>query len=180
MKKLLTTIAILVLTAVAVMAQSRAIGVRAGYNFEISYQHSVGSESGMIEVDAGISPFLSQKVLITEAPGDSYERTYRYGRAQAMILYDYIMNPATNFNLYFGAGIGVRWGYGDIFSPYSNQDVKVRRLGLPIGAQVGLEYELPIPLNLSLDWRPTVNLFDFRESLASKLLNVAIGIRYRF
>ena len=180
MKRTLTIIAILALTEVAVMAQPRALGLRAGYNFELSFQHSVGSGTGMIEVDAGISPFLSQKVLIIEAPGDSYERTYRYGRAQAMILYDYIMNPVTNFNVYVGAGIGVSWGYGDIFSPYSSENVDVRRLGMPIGLQVGLEYELPFPLNLSLDWRPTVNLFSFHESLASKLLNVAAGIRYRF
>lgn len=179
MKKILFTIAIICLTVVAVMAQPRAIGARAGYNFELSYQHETAS--GMFEVDAGVTPFLTYNAYYSNGVGDDYWDLFHYGRVQAMVLYDYIVNPAANFNIYFGAGLGVSWGYGDLFDiTFTNSNQQIRRLGLPVAAQIGLEYELPIPLNLSVDWRPSVNLFSLRESLGSKLLNVALGIRYRF
>ena len=184
MKNLIITIAIICAAVIAAVAQPRAIGVRAGYNFEVSYQHSTGT--GMIEVDAGFSPFLYQNIVHYSEPGTPTNQTYRYGRAQAVIFYDFILNPVTNFNLYLGAGVGVSWGYGELFEVphYSHTGtlINYRRLGLPLGLQAGLEYEIPsIPLNLSLDWRPMVNLFGiYQENLSTYLLNIAAGIRYRF
>ena len=108
-----------------------------------------------------------------------------YGRAQAVVFYDYMMNLASDFYWYIGGGIGVSWGYGDFFElPRYNKHgelVTYRRLGLPVGAQIGFEYDFSIPLNLSLDWRPMINLFGLRQGdFTSNLLNVAIGVRYRF
>lgn len=185
MKRTLTTIVILALTVGAIMAQPRAVGVRAGYNFEASYQHEVGLGSGMVEVDAGISPFLFSKGYYLDVDGNRIPTTYRYGRAQLVVFYDWKMSILSNLNWYVGVGAGVSWGYGVFFdSPHYNINGSLttyRRLGLPAGLQLGIEYELPIPLNLSLDWRPMVNVFALRQGdLVSNLLNIAVGVRYRF
>lgn len=51
MKKTLILIAALLGFAVAASAQSRALGIRAGYGGELSYQHSVGAN--FMEFDLG-------------------------------------------------------------------------------------------------------------------------------
>ena len=181
MKKVFALIALIVMTAGVAMAQPKAIGARVGYNFEASYQHEI--ISGMLEIDAGVTPFIFSKEYTID--GDPIEHTYRYGRAQAMILYDWFANITADLYWYIGAGVGVSWGYGEFFDTehydkHGNPTI-YRRLGLPVAAQIGLEYDFGIPLNLSLDWRPTLNLFGLRQGdLTSNLLNVAVGIRYRF
>ncbi len=184
MKKLLTTIVMLALTVGAIVAQPKAIGARVGYNFEVSYQHAFRS-GGMLEVDAGLSPFItSTGVMITE-DGERLVQRYRYGRAQLTLVYDWLMNIKSDFYWYIGLAAGVSWGYGEFFElPHYDKNgklVEFRRLGLPAGAQIGLEYDFKIPLNLSVDWRPMINLFGLRQGdLTSNLLNVALGVRYRF
>ncbi|MBO7493943.1 MAG: hypothetical protein J6T87_07360 [Bacteroidales bacterium] len=183
MKKLLTTIVMLALTVGAIMAQPKAIGGRVGYNFEVSYQHTIGD--GMLEVDAGFSPFItSTGVMITE-DGDQLIQRYQYGRAELILAYDWVMNIKSGFYWYLGVTAGLSWGYGDFFNfPHYDKHgklVQFRRLGLPAGAQIGLEYDFNIPLNLSVDWRPMINLFGLRQGdFTSNLLNVALGVRYRF
>ena len=123
MKRTLTTIVIIALTVGAIMAQPRAVGVRAGYNFEASYQHEVGLGSGMVEVDAGISPFLFSKGYYLDIDGNRIPTTYRYGRAQLVVFYDWKMSILTNLNWYVGVGAGVSWGYGVFFdSPHYNNN----------------------------------------------------------
>ena len=167
------------LTVGAVMAQPKAIGARLGYNFEVSYQHYF--RTGMFEVDAGVSPFLSS----TMYTANGTPQLYRYGRAQLVIAYDWIMDIKPNLYWYLGVDVGVSWGYGDFFdSQYYNKNgnpVVFKRLGLPVGGQIGLEYDFKIPLNLSVDWRPMINLFGLRQGdFTSNLFNIALGVRYRF
>ena len=185
MKRILTTIVILVMTAAAVMAQTRALGIRTGYNFEVSYQYGAKSGLGMVEVDAGISPFLYTKGAYLDEDGNLFPQTYRYGRAQLVAFYDWLMNINPNLNWYVGLGLGVSWGYGEFFNgPHYDKRGNLttyRRLGLPVGGQIGIEYNLPIPMNLSLDWRPMFNIFALRQDdLVPNLLNIAVGVRYRF
>ena len=45
MKKMLILVAALLGFAVVATAQPRALGVRAGYGAELSYQHTLGSEN---------------------------------------------------------------------------------------------------------------------------------------
>ena len=173
------------LTVGAVVAQPKAVGLRAGYNFEASYQHEVGLTAGMVEVDAGISPFLYSKSYYFDDYGNRLPITYRYGRVQVVAFYDWLMRITNSMNWYAGVGVGVSWGYGVFFNdPHYNRAGNLttyRRLGLPAGVQVGIEYNFGIPLNLSLDWRPMINLFGLRQGdLVPNLLNVALGVRYRF
>lgn len=183
MKNLIITIAIICAAVIAAVAQPRAIGARAGYNFEVSYQHELAN--GMLEVDAGFSPFLFQKGVMYDIDGNPMEQTYYYGRAQITLVYDWLMNITPNLNWYIGPAVGVSWGYGEFFDiPHYDKNGNLttyRRLGLPAGGQIGLEYNFDFPLNLSLDWRPMFNIFGLRQGdLVPNLLNIAAGIRYRF
>ena len=173
----------LALTIGAVMAQPKAIGARLGYNFEVSYQHNL--PTGMLEVDAGLSPFIFQKGYILDENGNKIPQTFHYGRAEIIAIYDWTMNIANSLNWYVGLAAGVSWGYGDFFnSEHYNKNGNLTtysRLGLPVGAQIGLEYDFNFPMNLSIDYRPMINLFGLRQGdLTSNLLNIALGIRYRF
>lgn len=183
MKNRIITIALLLLMTGAAIAQPRAVGVRLGYNMEASYQHE--TVSGMVEVDAGLSPFIFQKGIMYDEDHNPKDITYHYGRIQAVVFHDWIMNITTDLYWYVGGGIGVSWGYGEFFdSPRYNKRgelITYRRLGLPVGAQIGLEYDFSIPLNLSLDWRPMINMFGLRQGdFTSNLFNLAVGVRYRF
>ena len=184
MKKSLTIIVMFALTIGAVVAQPKAVGVRLGYNFEASYQHTFRS-GGMLEIDAGLSPFITSTGIKYTEEGNQLVQRYHYGRAQLILAYDWMMNIKSNFYWYLGVAAGVSWGYGEFFN-YPHYDkhgklVEFRRLGLPAGAQIGLEYDLKIPLNLSVDWRPMINLFGLRQGdFTSNLFNVALGVRYRF
>lgn len=67
MKKFLLTFAAVILAAVAVNAQPRAIGGRLGYGVEFSYQHSV-SPSNMVQAELSFPGFVEgvgQQPLMT-------------------------------------------------------------------------------------------------------------------
>lgn len=145
MKKLIAILAGVLAFAAVASAQPRAIGIRAGYGGELSYQHSLGSN--FLEADLG---FLG-----------SAHGVYVTG------IYDFVLAQAGIVNFYVGPG--VQLGF------YNYDGVSSFNAG--IAGQLGLEFELPsIPLNISLDWRPTyyfnVGGFDWQ--------GFALGIRYRF
>ena len=52
-----------------------------------------------------------------------------------------------------------------------------------VGGQIGFEWEFGIPLNLTVDWRPMVNVLGFNNTHYapySGLFNFGVGLRYRF
>lgn len=87
MKKLLT-ILICLFMSLYIMAQPRAIGLRIGSIYELSYQHSVGSD--FVEVDLGL---WTSRTL------------------QATVVYDFIFASPNwtegTWNWYAGPGIGL-------------------------------------------------------------------------
>lgn len=132
------------------MAQPRAIGARLGGNVEFSYQHSFASRN-MIDLSAGASGFWGN-----------------YGYADVNCIFDWVFNISGGFNWYVGPGLGIGW-YWDEYHDHPFR--------LNIGAQIGIEYQFGIPLNLSLDFRPMANVFGFYYT---DFFSVALGIRYRF
>jgi hypothetical protein len=184
MKKLFSTLLIISLFIGVTTAQSNSFGTRVGYNFELSLQHPLAT-SGMLEFDAGVTPFIFQKGVMYNEDGSAVNLQYNYGRVQAVIAYDWIMDILPSFYWYLGAAVGVSWGYGEFFdSPHYDKNGKLvtyRKLGLPIGAQIGLEYEFKAPINISVDWRPMVNVFGFSQGdYTSYLYSFSLGVRYRF
>ena len=184
MKNLLTTIAIICVTVITVSAQSRSFGFRVGYNFELSLQHPLAN-SGMLEFDVGATPFIFQKGVMYNEDGTPVDLHYTYGRVQAILVYDWIMDILPSFYWYVGAAAGVSWGYGEFFdSPHydkNGKQVTYRKLGLPLGVQLGLEYEFKAPINIGIDWRPMINVFGLSQGdYTSYLYSFSLGVRYRF
>lgn len=168
----ITSLFLLALVAAAgsVSAQPRAIGGRFGYNIELTYQHSL--RNNMLEVDLGITPFITHRI-VNKATGNEL---YHYGRVQAVAAYDWLHGLNHGFNWYIGVAAGISYGYGEYYDIMGYS-----RFGVPVGAQLGIEYPFKIPLNLSADWRPMINVFGLRQgNFYTNLLNIAIGVKYRF
>ena len=150
MKKILVVLAAVLGMTVVAAAQPRAIGVRAGYGAELSYQHTLGAQN-FAEIDLGWS----------------------VGAFNAGLAYDFQVCPVGPFNFYAGpqAYIG--------FGGYTDADGKTAsQLWAGVGAQLGLEYCFEqIPLQLSLDWKPSFNLV---PATGFGWQGIALGIRYLF
>ena len=134
MKKIALLFVFAVAMATAAFAQPRAVGVRIGYGAGASYQHSMG-ENNMIEVEVGL-------------PG--------FNAIEAAATYDWI-NPGGvmipwehkgEWNWYAGVGASVGfegfheiWGFGGV------------------AGRLGVEYNFWFPLQLSVDYRPTIGVW---------------------
>lgn len=126
MKKILAiAFSVLAFAAVA-SAQPRAIGIRAGYGAELSYQQSAGQN--FLEFDLGLA---AQDIVVSG-------------------IYDFCFGIDSGFNFFIGPGAQV----GMYHYAKPEQEVAMN-LGVGIGGNLGLEYEFSgIPFNISLDWRP--------------------------
>ena len=144
MKKLIALAVALLCFAAVASAQPKAIGIRGTYGAELSYQHYTGP--GFWEFDAG----LFNKML------------------DVCAIYDFIIAPMGQLNLYAGPGAYVAmWP----------QDKDGLLLNAGAVGQIGLEYNFNITLQISLDWRPC---FNFVNSFGWSPYGIALGIRYAF
>lgn len=147
MKKFVLVMAAILGIAVVAAAQPRAIGIRAGYGAELSYQHTLGGEN-FAELDLGWST----------------------GAFSAGLAYDFMIAPLGPINFYAGPQAHL----GFIAGGEGAESV----LLVGAGAQLGIEYCFDsIPLQLSLDWKPT---FYFVPATAFGWQGIALGIRYLF
>ena len=145
MKKLILVVAAVLGLAVVAAAQPRAIGIRAGYGAELSYQHTLGGNN-FGEIDLGWSQ----------------------GAFSAGLSYDFQICPLGPLNFYLGPQV----------SMFLNSAEGTTAFVLGAGAHIGLEYCFPsIPLQLSLDWKPT---FVFVPLTTFAWSTPALGIRYLF
>lgn len=127
MKKLIIVILSMIAFAAVASAQPRAMGVRAGYGVEVSYQHYLGVED-FLEADLGLV---------------GNHGFYLTG------IYNFNIGYAGPFSFY--AGPGAQAG----FYRKSDKDGGMMALNLAVGGQIGAEWAIPsAPINISLDWRP--------------------------
>ena len=128
MKRIVLTV-LFVLSALAASAQPRALGVRAGLDYQISYQHSVGRHADFIEVDFGY-----------QLLGNGLN---------AAVAYDFMVarpewTRKGSWGVYAGPAIKAAFfGVGTCVSA---------------GVEVGLEYTFEFPLQISLDIKPGVGV----------------------
>ena len=54
MKRLILVIIVIFASFSMALAQPKVLGLRAGYDIQLSYQHGVGAKSDFVEVDAGM------------------------------------------------------------------------------------------------------------------------------
>ncbi len=160
MKKILTTLFVLFAVVSVSFAQPRAIGARLGYNEEFSYQHSL--TPGMyVDVTAGIGNLWSY-----------------WAYADVNAAFDWTFNIKGIWNWFVGPVAGIGFGYGYNYRYYDYMPLRVN-----VGGQIGFEWQFSIPLNLTVDWRPMVNVLGFGKDYYphwSGLYNFGVGLRYRF
>ena len=140
-------------------AQPKALGVRAGMDCQLSYEHGVSS-GDFVEVDLGVEFIYGYAVGLNAAAG------YNFMIAQP----EWTQKGQWGFYVGPAVKVGYIWvgGY------------------LAVGAQVGLEYNFDFPLQLSLDIRPaagiafeggTCRLYGAEAILGSI---PCLSVRYRF
>ena len=133
MKKVLILAAALLGFAMAASAQPRAIGVRAGYGGEFSYQHGFGGNFG--ELDLGW-----------------YAHNF-----DVVGIYDFVLGGNGLVNFYLGPGV-----YLGFYNNRPHHE-HYSGVNAGIAGQVGVEWNIPqIPLQISIDWRP-VYLFAYED-----------------
>ncbi len=154
MKKIIAILfAALTVSSVAAIAQPRAVGVRVGYGVEASYQHTLGAN--FIEADLGFNGGINAR-----------------NATMFTAVYDFSIYEINRFGFY--AGPGAQLGIYTLHDAQTNRNTL--GLGLGLAAQLGVEYKFDIPINLSLDWRPSFHFF----GLGFRGESVMIGFRYRF
>ena len=148
MKKVIAVLLAAFAFVAVASAQPRAIGLRGGWN-----NHFGGELSYQHSLGANFAEFdlglYGQNFSITG-------------------VYDFILGNAGAINFYGGPGATLQ---------FTNTDNGVAYGGGIVG-QLGAEWETSIPLNISLDWRPTCWLLGGHPYFGWQ--GIALGIRYRF
>ena len=116
MKKFIMVIAAVLCLSSAAFAQSRALGVRATYGAELSYQHSIGSN--FVEADLG---WFKNGFYLTG-------------------VYDFVFASEGNFNFYAGPGAAVGF-YNDSETSGINLGI-AGQLGLEYNFNIPLQRSL--------------------------------------
>ena len=162
MKKYLF-VAVLALASVMAYAQPRAIGVRLGYGAEVSYEHTVGP--GMVSLEVGVPGFASLEAACTYDWIDPFGATVPW-------------NEKGEWHWYMGVGGAAQWSW------YAMNAGFVGAAG-----RFGIEYDFWFPLQISIDWRPTLGVMlgsngqgGIGAAFAYDLYcgGLGLGIRYKF
>lgn len=170
------------------IAQPRAIGGRLGFssggnlNLEFSYQHGIGK--GFLEVDAGGFYFSHPKL-----PKPTYGIT-------ASVIYDWIFaTPSWTskgiWNWYAGVGgTGIfRFNGEYVIKEDETGYIAYNTCHIGVAGQIGLSYTFWFPLQLSLDFRPTIGPSFYYDPKYNhykarfdvwELFVFALGVRYSF
>ncbi|MCF6280461.1 MAG: hypothetical protein L3J14_08960 [Flavobacteriaceae bacterium] len=157
MKKILFSLAIALTATLTIQAQDiseNAIGVRFGSNDglggEISYQRKLSNEN-RLEIDLGWR---------NNSNTDAYKLAG---------IYQWVWSLGNQFNWYAGFGGGV--------GNWKNKTVDESQTLLFVAGNVGVEFNLDIPLLISLDYRPEIGFNKIYDGLNS---DIALGLRYQF
>ena len=162
MKKYLF-VAVLALASIMAYAQPRAIGVRLGYGAEVSYEHTVGP--GMVSLEVGVPGFASLEAACTYDWIDPFGATVPW-------------NEKGEWHWYMGVGGAAQWSW------YAMNAGFVGAAG-----RFGIEYDFWFPLQISIDWRPTLGVMlgsngqgGIGVAFAYDLYcgGLGLGIRYKF
>lgn len=145
--------AFLILVAVigfAFAANAQNIGVRLGTDGEFSYQQYLNDQN-RLEFDLGVNGFLNWKDY------------YYFSLTGVYQWHWYIVDK---FGWYVGPGVQA--------SLVNTQDHK-NYFNIALGGQIGIDYEFPIPLQISLDVRP---MWNFLGSYSGFGWGTCLGVRY--
>ncbi len=158
MKKtaLISVIVMLLALTSAAQQYDKAIGIRGGLFNGVTYKQALSSSTYL----EGIASFRWNGFMVTGL----YEITKP------------IDSNAPGLDWYYGFGAHVGFYDAADNGPWDEGDFD----GPMIGADgiIGMEYTFSeVPVNLSLDWKPAINLFGYDGFWSD---NVALSIRYTF
>ena len=148
---------ILTFLGLALYAQPRALGVRAGLEYQASYQHTMCGRGDFLEIDCGFQ-------LVSNT-------------ANLAVAYDFMVAQPDWTNK-------GKWGF--YVGPAVKAGVTGVGYCVSAGFQIGLEYTFEFPLQISLDTRPAlgVAVINIHPSLYGGESSLGgfpcISIRYRF
>lgn len=199
MKKILF-VAILAVASVMAYAQPRAIGGRLGEFSGFSYQHGLG-DNNMLEIEAGfnVGNYWGNR-MVGWINGNEW---HLFGHnVQAAVTYDWIDPFNATFpwehkgewHWYLGVGGAGGFGwYGNVYDKTTRTTVGGdANFGFAaVAGRVGVEYDFWFPLQLSLDFRPTLGagLVETYDAAMKKtvdaglyydLFGICLGVRYKF
>lgn len=211
MKKYLF-VAVLAFASVMAYAQPRAIGGKVGAFDGVSYEHSLG-ENSMVEIELGWganSHVNGTTIYSYSGTTDIYNWSFYGSTLQLAATYDWIdpfnakfpWDKKGEWHWYLGVGAVTGYGWLDDASFYKNgqyfDHAVVNNWGF-IGAagRAGVEYDFWFPLQLSIDYRPSLgagfgtNPYYYSSGYASigkpsqagcywDLLGLSLGVRYKF
>lgn len=161
MKKKHLILALTLLMSGLAMAQSNyrtALGLRLNGGAGVTVRHFINSKSSL------------EGILYTRWGGVNLTGLYA-------VNFPVFNEPGFNFYVGGGGHIGV-WDRDN--NPWWDDDKRYNdnRLVVGLDGQIGLEYTFsPIPLNLSIDWKPAVNFIGVSNFWGSDL---ALSVRYAF
>lgn len=143
MKKFITIAAALLLAGFAAIAQPRAIGLRLGYGASVSYQHTLGENFLSVDLDA-----------------------IGFQGIGATVTYDWLnpfntkipWNNKGQWNWYLGAGATAGALLYPVHTLDNFKDVNNNIYAGLVG-RCGVEYEFWFPLQLALEYRPTLGAY---------------------
>ena len=169
MKKILVILAIIMASISAGFAQ-RGIGLRwgiqshlvNGMGAELSYQQAL--DNNRLEIDFGMAGGFSI--------GDNKSNSFSLSLSA---IYHWKFEIANGFSWYVGPAAS-----GGLYFVQFDRSFEGATLGL--GGQVGIEYDFSskgIPLQLSLDTRPMINLLSPEVSRGFNI-GVCLSVRYTF
>ncbi|MGM0566994.1 MAG: hypothetical protein ACQESX_09590 [Bacteroidota bacterium] len=158
MKKTALILGFAALLSLSAAAQQydKAIGIRGGLFNGVTYKQAISSDTYL----EGIASFRWNGFMVTGL----YEITQP------------IDSNAPGLDWYYGFGAHVGFYDDNENGPWDEGDFD----GPMIGADgiLGMEYTFgEVPVNLSLDWKPAINLFGYDGFWSD---NVALSIRYTF
>ena len=157
MKKYLF-VAVLAVVSVMAYAQPRAIGARLGYGAAFSYEHTMDTQN-MISLEVSVPAFSALEVACTYDWIDPFNAVVPW-------------NEKGEWHWYMGVG-------GSIGAPFNFGAGWVAATG-----RIGIEYDFWFPLQLSIDFRPSLGVA-FGSNAAAFAYDVyggglGLGIRYKF
>jgi len=159
MKKVFTILCLTVIAMFAIQSSSKAqsyknaIGGRFGASNGVTFKTSLG-ENKMLDI---IANFRSNN-------------NYNYFRVTALYEVYQPISGARGLNWYYGGGASL----GSVkYKPYNSSD-----LYLSVDGVLGLDYKFAdAPINLSLDWKPAIQLAPDTNFDAS---GVGLSLRFTF
>lgn len=153
MKKVLFTLIAIIGLSFAANAQSN-LGLRLGTGTELSWQKGI-NDANRLEFDLGLDGIFNNS-------------NWNYISLSA--IYQWHFNIVDQLGWYVGPGANIGF--------YTWKDTNYKsELGAAVGGQIGLDYVLPIPLQLSLDARPMWNITGKNNGFG---WSACLGVRYMF